>query len=128
MLIIYVLIGVVLLIAIYAIRVSNVNSEDIKRGIIQKLMRQASRWAIAGEQDKSPIISVLHANYGAGYLWAIKDIATNDEVFNATGINMNEFENKVLKIQDATTRNVVKSCPEFKGDLDNYLQKIASSF
>ena len=38
----------------------------------QKLVRQAARWSTAAKQDKNSMIAVLHANYGAGYLWALK--------------------------------------------------------
>ena len=40
---------------------------------INTLIRQAARWSVAAQQDESPIIALLHANYGAGYLWALKD-------------------------------------------------------
>ena len=50
---------------------------------IQKLTRQAARWSTAAAQDDSPLIAVLHANYGAGYLWALKDIATAKQIKNA---------------------------------------------
>lgn len=44
----------------------------------QKLIRQVARWSTAGKQDKNSMIAVLHANYGAGYLWALKDIIKMD--------------------------------------------------
>ena len=53
---------------------------------IKTLVRQASRWSTAAKQDKNPMISVLHANYGAGYLWALKDIATQSQIEKAAGI------------------------------------------
>ena len=43
------------------------------------------------------MIAVLHANYGAGYLWALKDIATDSEIQKATGINLGDFENEIVK-------------------------------
>ena len=44
------------------------------------MIRQTSRWAVASEQDKSPMISVLHANYAVGYLQALQDIASEKEI------------------------------------------------
>ena len=53
---------------------------------IKTLVRQAARWSSAAKQDKNPMIAVLHSNYGAGFLWALKDIATQDQIEKATGI------------------------------------------
>ena len=58
-----------------------VKSTD-KKSHIETLIRQASRWSVAAQQDDSPIIALLHANYGAGYLWALKDIATDQEIYD----------------------------------------------
>jgi len=92
--------------------------------IIIKLTRQAARWSTASKQDENPMIAVLHANYGAGYLWALKDIATNEQIKKATGINMITFEKEIIRAQDEATKKMVKVCPEY-GPLPNYLTKIA---
>ena len=42
--------------------------ESYKVRTIRTLLRQSARWALASQQDKSPLIALLHANYGAGYL------------------------------------------------------------
>ena len=116
-----------LVILIYYMYNNHTSSGNTKYEIIKKLSRQASRWAIASQQDNSPMIAVLHANYGAGYLWALEDIANANDIFNATGINIDELEHKILEIQDKATRKAVLDCPTFKGDVDKYLQKIGSS-
>ena len=46
---------------------------------IETLYRQSARWAVASDQDDNDIIRLLHANYAAGYLWAIKDIVSTEE-------------------------------------------------
>tara|TARA_B110001450_G_scaffold172419_1_gene160830 strand:+ start:175 stop:576 length:402 start_codon:yes stop_codon:yes gene_type:complete len=79
----------------------------------KKLIRQAARWSTAAKQDKNAMISVLHANYGAGYLWALKDIIKTDMIEKKTKINMIEFEGEILKIQDEATQNMAKLCPEY---------------
>jgi hypothetical protein len=62
------------------------------------MVRQCSRWMVASEQDESPLISTLHANYGTGYFWALKDIARNDEIKSATEINpQQKHKIKLLK-------------------------------
>ena len=50
---------------------------------IKTLVRQAARWSSAAKQDENPMIAVLHSNYGAGFLWALKDIATQEQIEKA---------------------------------------------
>ena len=120
-----ILIILILLVA-YKLNTNNHNSSLRKRDIenIKTLVRQCSRWAAAAEQDKSPIINLLHANYGAGFLWALKDIYTDQEIQQAANINILEFEKKIIHIQDKSTKIVSKNCPQFYKDLDQYLLKI----
>ena len=102
-------------------------SNDTKRfhnKIIKKLVRQTARWATAASQDDNPVIAVLHANYGAGYLWALKDIATKEEIENATNIDMNKFQKNVVDTQDKTNRKLVLLCPDFVKTDNPYLAKI----
>jgi hypothetical protein len=102
---------------------NEINNE--KNIIIQKLIRQSSRWAIAADQDKSPIIALLHANYAAGYLWALKDIASDIEIKTASNIDILQFTKKITDIQDKSTKYVSLSCPKFVGDVDKELAKLA---
>lgn len=90
---------------------------------IRKLVRQSARWSTAAEQDESAMIAVLHANYGAGYLWALKDVATPVEISLAAGINVAKFEQEILRVQDNATREMIAQCPSF-GPESSYLTSI----
>ncbi len=96
-----------------------------KNSSINTLLRQSARWSVAATQDDSPIIALLHANYGAGYLWGLKDIATDREIESASGINLREFRDKIVAVQDQSTRKVSKLCPKFIGNLDTELLKLS---
>ena len=99
-----------------------------KNKLIKKLLRQSSRWAVAAHQDKSPIISLLHANYAAGYLWSLKDIASDIEIQNATNIDIINFTEKIVDIQDKSTKKVSHACPKFLDDIDKELAKLGGDF
>lgn len=105
--------------------INNNNNNNKFHNILQILVRQSARWSLAAEQDENPLIAVLHANYGAGYLWAIKDIATSEDVKKATGIDLKKFERKIVSIQDDTTKKMAKLCPKYAGDSDEFLSTIA---
>ena len=96
-----------------------------KANDIKKLLRQCSRWAVAAEQDTSPLITLLHANYAAGFLWALKDIASDTEIEEAASIDILEFTKKIVDIQDKSTKNVTNLCPQFIGVSDPFLLQMA---
>ena len=91
---------------------------------IEKLVRQSARYATAAQQDKSPVVAVLHANYAAAYLYALKDIASNSQIHNATGIDVKKFTQHVTNVQDKVTKKTTETCPEFAGNVDIYLAEI----
>ena len=93
--------------------------------IIETLLRQSSRWSLAAQQNGNPLIAVLHANYGAAYLWALKDITTSEEIKRVTGIDVIEFQKKITEVQDIATKKLAKLCPQYAGDSDKYLAAIA---
>ena len=108
--------------AIAAIIVATMpKAEDKTEANIRTLLRQTARWSAASSQDESPIVALLHANYGAGYLWALKDIATGNEIKKATGVEISEFEKKIVGVQDKATKKVSSLCPQFYSKLNTEL-------
>ena len=93
--------------------------------VIEIMVRSCSRWAVASLQDRSPLIAVLHANYAAGYLWALQDCFTDDQIYNATGIDIIRFQKRITQVQDIATRGLVSVCPDYASGLDVYLSKIS---
>ena len=70
------------------------------------------------------MISLLHANYAAGYLWSLKDVATDEEIKKATSINIIKFSKKITTIQDLCTKRVSASCPQFLNHIDKELARL----
>ena len=93
--------------------------------VIKTIIRGSARWASASLQDKSPVIAVLHSNYAAGYLWALKDAFSDMDIQKASGIDMVEFQKKITDVQDKSTLLMIKSCPEYASNIDIYFGKIA---
>jgi len=91
---------------------------------IEKLVRQSARYAVAAQQDESPVIAILHANYAAAYFYALKDIASESQIHNATGIDVKKFKAHVTNVQDMVTRKTSEKCPDFVGEVDIYLAQI----
>ena len=95
---------------------------------LKTLARQSARYSLASEQDASPLISMMHINYGLGYFWTLKDIATVEDIQKYTDIkNVSEYEDKLLTIQDKAHKKIGTACPEFVGNVDLKLAKIAGN-
>jgi hypothetical protein len=104
---------------------NNKKDEQIsKEDIIKKLVRQSARWSTAARQDNSLMIKVLHACYGAGYLWALKDIASNDEIERYAKIDMFKFENEITSTMDAVQMKLASTCNKYPPKR-SYLTSIA---
>jgi len=121
---------VVLIILVVVVLMLNITTDakanDAKTNAIKSILRGSSRYTLASLQDRSPMIALLHANYGAGYFWAMRDAFNSTDIENATGIKILDYEKKITDIQDASTKEVVKACPQFATNVDLSLAKIAN--
>ena len=119
MVILYIIIAIV---AVYFLfrRSTGINSD-----VIQKLIKKSASWATTAQQDTSPLKATMHANYAIGYLWALKDISTEFDIQKASGINLKQFEEHILNVQEMVTKKVTDACPKFAGEVDLYLSSIA---
>ena len=98
--------------------VSSTSNRD--NAIIETLVRQSSRYAFAASQDESPLVAVLHANYAAGYLWALKDIVNEKTIDSYLGANkLKELDNYITEVQDNATKEATRACPAFIGTSGN---------
>lgn len=97
----------------YNIHQQKKNNTKEKKKQTHALIRQTARWTVASQQDTSPMIALLHANYAAGYLQALELITTEQEINQF--INLQELRKKVYSTQDKAARQVVDSCPNYVG-------------
>jgi hypothetical protein len=124
-----IIIGILILLClIYILVVKDCEGKEYrfmkeKEKIIKTLIRQGARWATAAEQDKVPMVAVLHANYGAGYLWALKDIMSQKDIEKSADIDLMKYESTILEIQDKATKNMAKLCPQYAPP-ETYLTKL----
>ena len=118
------LLGMLIMFIIMNKRNKFTNNDKHIEFVAKKLIRQAARWSTAAKQDNNSMIAVLHANYGAGYLWALKDIINNNIIEKKKGIDIMKFENEIIKIQDEATKKMAKLCPKY-APKPSYLTSLA---
>jgi hypothetical protein len=99
-----------------------------KEMIINTLIRGCSRWGAASLQDKSPIVRVLHANYAAGYLWALSDIFSDRDIESIMNIDFIKFTKRITDIQDSATKSLLSICPKYASEIDPYLGSFAQEY
>ncbi len=119
-----IIIGILLIKSIKNLKFLFMSKNDKRiQSIIKTLVRQSARWSTAAKQDKSVMIKVLHANYGAGYLWALHEWANPEEIKEATGVDYHQMKKEIIKVQDDSTKALMKLCPKFAPD-QSYLTEI----
>lgn len=96
-----------------------------KDTVIKTLYRQCARWSTASTQDENPLIATLHANYAAGYLWALEDLFTSEEISSFSGFDHKKLRSEIQKNQDITTKKITSACPDFS-KLSNGASKIVA--
>lgn len=98
-----------------------------KKNMIKKLIRQSSRYSSAARGDKNNLISILHSNYGAAYLFSLKDLFSEKEIEEVLGSEekRKKYESKIIEVQDESTRKAVKDCPQYAGITD-FLTELAA--
>jgi len=92
---------------------------------IRRLVRQAARWSVAAKQDSNVMIAVLHANYGASYLWSLLDLYSTSQIKAAVPeLDLDQFKGKITEVQDWATKQMSSKCPSYAPEA-NYLAKVA---
>lgn len=114
---------VLIIIISFLIGYNMAHTKSDKKRYINTLIRQSARWATAAEQDNNSMIAVLHANYGAGYLWALKDIFSEKEIMEYANVDVLKFKEEIVKVQDTATKNMIKLCPGY-APKKTYLTKL----
>lgn len=78
---------------------------------IQILARQAARWTTAARQDANPFIANLHANYGAAYVFALRQVASDAQIRQVLGIDGADLERQIVAVQDQVAARIGRACP-----------------
>lgn len=121
---ILVIIGIVLLFCLLLYMTTS-NDDGDKERVIKTLYRQCARWSTASTQDTNPLVANLHANYAAGYLWALEDLYSANDITAVIGKNHKTFRSEIQKNQDITTRKISSACPNFSKLNDDASKLIA---
>ena len=94
---------------------------------IKNIIKKAAELSLlALDNSKEPISSLKSSNYAIAYVSTLQEIYTDDQIQNATNINVNQFKNELLKIQTTITANIKNTCSSLETD-KQYLLKIINN-
>lgn len=79
---------------------------------INTMVTQSARWVLASLSDQNPFIANLHANYGVGYIIALRDWASEAEIKEASGVDIFELSKTVSNAQRQAAQKLIAACPE----------------
>lgn len=97
-------------------------SGNVRAQNVLALTRQVYRWHAAAIQDANPMIAVLHANYAAGYIGALRSIATEAQFSEITGLSLPKLESEVTRAQDKALLALLDACPTLVPDSAAYTE------
>jgi hypothetical protein len=90
-----------------------------KSNMINNLMTQTWKSLIMSSQDSNPIIMLLHSNYAVNYLDALRVVATDAEILQSTGMDMNILAQRANDQYNQALTAIAKQCPNiFPQDAD----------
>ena len=84
----------------------------VTRDAVQKLVKECSTWAIMSQQDKSPLLALIHANYAVSHIYALQQIATPEFIYEATSVHIDKLESEVTNLQKLCSDNLIREHPE----------------
>lgn len=115
----YILLGILLLIilSLFAMLFNMKEEQTTIQTIAPRIFHQMARWSTAASQDENPVIAVLHANYGVGYMMVLRDLASDEELERILGVeNIRRIFDEVQKIQNKATLNLANHCKDIFPD------------
>ncbi len=69
-------------------------------------VRQIQRWLTAARQDADPGVRFLHASYGVGNLDILRQVASDEEIRAAAGVDPLALLQELSREQDAAQRAI----------------------
>jgi hypothetical protein len=74
-------------------------------------VRQIERWLVASNQDRHPVVKLLHANYAVGNLDMLRQMYTDEEIKQGTGKDASRLMTIATKLQDDAQKELANVCP-----------------
>lgn len=71
--------------------------------IVKKLMKNAIKWTAMAKQDSEPLMALVHANYGAAYIYSLRDSIGVKQIVNYFP-DFEQYEKEIMDTQDLAAK------------------------
>jgi len=106
---------------------NNKNTFTDSNSKIKNIIKKSAELSfLALDNNKEPVSALKSSNYAMAYVSALQEIYTNDQIQSATNIDLSQFKNELLKIQNTITANIKNTCSSSESD-KQYLLKIINN-
>lgn len=76
---------------------------NTNRIIVKKVMKNAIKWTAMAKQDSDPLMALLHANYGAAYVYALKDSVGQKHIIKNFP-DFDKYEKEIMDTQELAAK------------------------
>jgi hypothetical protein len=77
---------------------------------LKDLVQEAQRWSATSTQDTDPLVALMHATYGMGYLRVARTMASDADIERACNLRLDEFAAALSDAQHSAMQNVTGQC------------------
>ena len=78
------------------------------------LLKASSRWALMAEQDKNPLIALMHIDHALAYGKALRELLNDREIHVATGVDMREHVANMERRQAKILTRIGDKCSRLR--------------
>lgn len=80
------------------------------------LLKASNQWAMSSEQDRNPLIALMHICYAKAYARALRKLLNDDQIFKAHNVDMQEREQKMDSLEQKIMSKLLKQYPNLLPD------------
>jgi len=107
----WILIGLGLLIILYAISARKNQKNALDNRAINDLIKSAAQWNSRSVQDTNPLIGLMNANYAMAYLNVARTVGSDSDIEKCTSISVDEFLKDLEATQSNAIHRISTQCP-----------------
>lgn len=76
-----------------------------------RILRAASQWSVTAEQDKNPVLALMHNTTAKTYVNALREMLPDAEIANALKVDAKDMLQKIEKMEQKIHRKIAAVAP-----------------
>jgi len=109
---------IVMIVWIFASQKSTRNALDARA--LKDLIKSSQQWAARSEQDGSPLVSLMNANYAMAYFNVARSIGSDQDIYAHTHANVDSLIQDIETTQKRAVEKVTKVCPSVAPSMSKF--------